>query len=94
MSEPASKRAKVDDLPAFPIDISAFNKVSIDPFTTEALSAEQRAAIAANIELSRNAIVCFTACGSASGYGGHTGGAFDTVPEVCMLDAFFRACPD
>jgi len=94
MSEPASKRAKVDDLPAFPIDISAFNKVSVDPFTTEALSAEQRAAIAANIELSRNAIVCFTACGSASGYGGHTGGAFDTVPEVCMLDAFFRACPD
>ena len=35
-----------------------------------------------------------TSGGSASGYGGHTGGAYDTVPEVMLLDAFFRACPD
>merc|ERR1719247_2831413 len=48
----------------------------------------------ANIELCRDAIVFFTACGSATGYGGHTGGAFDTVPEVMLMDAFFRACPD
>ena len=50
-----------------------------------------KAAIKANIELCRDAIVFFTACGSASGYGGHTGGAFDTVPEVCLFDAFFQA---
>lgn len=38
--------------------------------------------------------VFFTACGSASGYGGHTGGAYDTVPEVMLMDAFFRSRPD
>lgn len=27
-------------------------------------------------------------------YGGHTGGAYDTMPEVCLLDAFFRAQPN
>ena len=48
----------------------------------------------ANIDLCRDAIVFFTACGSATGYGGHTGGAFDTVPEVMLMDAFFRARPD
>lgn len=78
----------------FEIDLSKYQKVSIDPFSTAALSAEQLAGIKANVELCRDAIVFFTACGSASGYGGHTGGAFDTVPEVVLLDAFFRACPD
>lgn len=78
----------------FEIDLSKYQKVAIDPFSTAALSAEQLAGIKANIELCRDAIVFFTACGSASGYGGHTGGAFDTVPEVVLLDAFFRACPD
>jgi hypothetical protein len=29
-----------------------------------------------------------------SRYGGHTGGAYDTMPEVCLLDAFFRGKPD
>ena len=29
-----------------------------------------------------------------SRYGGHTGGAFDTAPEVCILDAMFRSCPE
>jgi transketolase len=78
----------------FPIDLSKYKKVCIDPFSTERLSEEQRADITANIGLCRDAIVFFTACGGASGYGGHTGGAFDTVPEAMLLDAFFRACPD
>lgn len=78
----------------FPIDLSKYQKVSVDPFTQEKLSPSQKKAIQENIQLCRDAIVFFTACGSASGYGGHTGGAFDTVPEVMLLDTFFRAKPD
>jgi len=77
----------------FPIDLSQYRQVSIDPWATESLSPTQKEALCANISLCRDAIVFFTACGGASGYGGHTGGAFDTVPEACLLDAFFRACP-
>merc|ERR1719199_425957 len=78
----------------FPIDLSAYKQVAIDPWTTKKLSEEQRSAIVANISLCRDAIVMFTSLGGASGYGGHTGGAFDMMPEVCILDAFFRACPE
>jgi hypothetical protein len=51
----------------FPIDLKKYNKVSVDPFTQAALTAEQKEQIKANIELCRDAIVFFTACGSASG---------------------------
>ncbi|CAJ1422075.1 unnamed protein product [Effrenium voratum] len=79
---------------AFPVDLSQYRQVAIDPWQTETLSAQDSAALSANIELCRDALVCFTSLGGASGYGGHTGGAFDMMPEVCLLDAFFRACPD
>ena len=32
--------------------------------------------------LPADALVCFTSLGGASGYGGHTGGAFDMMPEA------------
>ena len=72
------------------MDLSSYQRIKIDPWVDTTLSDAQRKAIAANINLCRDAIVFFTACGSASGYGGHTGGAFDTVPEVMLLDAMFR----
>jgi len=78
----------------FPIDVSKYKHVSIDPWSTHALSEEQKSALAFNVQLCRDAIVFFTASGGASGYGGHTGGAFDMMPEVCILDAFFHACPE
>jgi transketolase len=78
----------------FPIDLSRYQQIAIDPWTQASLTAEQKSALSQNVELCRAAIVFFTACGTASGYGGHTGGAFDTVPEVMLLDAFFRARPD
>lgn len=78
----------------FPIDLSQYRKLSVDPFKTKELDQSQLADLKFNVELLRNAIVFFTACGSASGYGGHTGGAYDTVPEVVLMDAFFRARPD
>jgi transketolase len=48
----------------------------------------------ANLELVRDSIVAFTACGSAAGYGGHTGGAYDIMPEFTIMDAMFKTCPD
>ena len=103
MSEPSAKRAKESEGAAatdgeadfvFPFDLSQFHKLSIDPFSTEALDADTKAKLESNIALCRDVIVWFTSCGSARGYGGHTGGAFDTVPEVMLMDAFFNACPD
>jgi transketolase len=78
----------------FPIDLAKYQKIGIDPWNTTTLSASQKAALQTNIELCRSAIVYFTSCGSASGVGGHTGGAFDTAVEVAILDAFFRGRPD
>ncbi|OLP15785.1 transketolase [Leptolyngbya sp. 'hensonii'] len=78
---------------SFPIDLSAYKLLTLDP-TQSTLTAEQREALKANIQLCRDAIVFFTATGAARGVGGHTGGPYDTVPEVMILDAFFRGAAD
>lgn len=77
----------------FPIDLGAYQSVALDP-TKPTLTDEERAALKANIQLCRDAIVFFTATGAARGVGGHTGGPYDTVPEVVILDALFRGAPD
>jgi transketolase len=77
----------------FPIDLSAYQTVQLDP-KNSALTDDQRQALKANIQLCRDAIVFFTATGAATGMGGHTGGPYDTVPEVVILDALFRSLPD
>jgi transketolase len=77
----------------FPIDLGAYQKIALDP-TKPTLTDEERAALKANIQLCRDAIVFFTATGAARGVGGHTGGPYDTVPEVVILDALFRGAPD
>ncbi len=77
----------------FPIDLSAYKPLALDP-TQPTLSDEQRAKLQANIQLCRDAIVFFTVTGAARGVGGHTGGPYDTVPEVMILDALFRGKPD
>ncbi|MGB5713550.1 MAG: transketolase C-terminal domain-containing protein [Waterburya sp.] len=77
----------------FPIDLDAYKPLALDP-SNSTLTDEQRATLKANIQLCREAIVFFTATGAARGVGGHTGGPFDTVPEVMILDAFFRGAPD
>lgn len=73
----------------FPIDLGAYQPLTLNP-TQPTLTDEQRQALKANIQLCRDAIVFFTATGAARGVGGHTGGPYDTVPEVMILDAFFR----
>ena len=77
----------------FPIDLDAYKPIALDP-NNSTLTDEQRETLKANIQLCRETIVFFTATGGARGVGGHTGGPYDTVPEVVILDAFFRGAPD
>jgi transketolase len=70
-----------------PIDLSAYKPVALDP-SVATLSDAQRKQLQANIELCRDTIVFFTAVAEARGLGGHTGGAFDIVPEVLIFDGF------
>ncbi len=77
----------------FPLDLSTYQPLALDP-VQPALTQQQKEALKSNIQLCRDAIVFFTATGAARGVGGHTGGPYDTVPEVMILDAFFRGAPD
>ena len=73
----------------FPIDLDQFRPLALDP-SVEALTAEQLDQLAKNVQLCRDAIIFFTATGAARGVGGHTGGAYDIVPEVLVADGFMR----
>ncbi len=77
----------------FPIDLGAYQRISLDP-SSPTLSDEQREALKSNIQLCRDAIIFFTATGAARGVGGHSGGPYDTVPEVMIMDALFRGAED
>ena len=77
----------------FPIALDTYKPLALDP-ANSTLTNEQRETLKANIQLCRDAIVFFTATGAARGVGGHTGGPYDTVPEVMILDALFRGAPD
>ena len=70
----------------FPIDLDALQPLELDP-TVELLTPSQKAALSHNIQLCRDAIVFFTAFAGAKGLSGHTGGAYDTVPEVMIIRA-------
>ncbi len=73
----------------FPINLDTYQRITLDP-SVPTLSAEQKAALEANIKLCRDALIFFTATGAARGVGGHSGGPYDTVPEVMIMDALFR----
>ena len=72
---------------SFEVDLSKFQPLKLDP-KTRSLTAEQKRVLQENIQLCRDAIVFFTAIADAKGLGGHTGGAYDTVPEVLIARAF------
>ena len=74
----------------FPIDLKQLKPLALDP-KVSALTAEQRSALQYNIQLCRDAIVFFTALAGAKGLSGHTGGAYDTVPEVMIVRAFIAS---
>ncbi len=71
----------------FPIDLTALEPLKLDP-GVPTLSAAQKQTLQHNIQRCRDAIVFFTALAGAKGLSGHTGGAYDTVPEVLILRAF------
>jgi transketolase len=71
----------------FPIDLSKLEPLKLD-FSVATLTDAQKMALRHNIQLCRDAIVFFTALAGARGLSGHTGGAYDTVPEVMIIRAF------
>jgi transketolase len=73
----------------FPIPLDQYKALPLDPRNPK-LTAEQRDTLKKNIEICRDAIVFFTAIADAKGLGGHTGGPFDTVPEVCIMHSFMK----
>jgi len=75
---------------SFPIDLSAFRPLPLDP-SRPRLSPQERETLAANVQLCRDAIIFFTATAAAKGLGGHTGGPYDIVPEVLIADGFMRS---
>nr|ASK38703.1 putative transketolase [Paecilomyces divaricatus] len=77
----------------FPVDLKQFKQLKLDPKSPQ-LSAQQKNDLLHNINIFRDAIIAFTATGAARGLAGHTGGPFDTAPEVCILLAFMNANPD
>jgi transketolase len=71
----------------FPIDLNALVPLKLDPAVSH-LTDSDKSSLKHNIQLCRDAILFFTALAGAKGLSGHTGGAYDTVPEVMILRAF------
>lgn len=69
------------------MDLSALKPLKLDP-SNSTLTDAQRQTLQHNIQLCRDAIVFFTAVADTKGLGGHTGGAYDTIPEVLIIRAF------
>jgi transketolase len=72
---------------SFPIDLGKLKPLKLNPAVT-ALSDADKATLRDNIQLCRDTIVFFTALAGAKGLSGHSGGAYDTVPEVMIIRAF------
>ncbi|MEX2535966.1 MAG: transketolase C-terminal domain-containing protein [Trueperaceae bacterium] len=73
----------------FPLDVTNYRPLTLDPGKRE-LTREQRGQWETNIGLMRDVIVFFTAVAGARGLSGHTGGAYDVVPEALLADGFMR----
>jgi transketolase len=71
----------------FPIDLGKLKPLELDPAATS-LSEDAKATLWHNIQLCRDAIVFFTALAGAKGLSGHSGGPYDTVPEIMIIRAF------
>ncbi len=73
----------------FPIDISSYKPLKFS-VSQNGLDDEQRRSLKDNIRLVRDSLIFFTAFANCKGLGGHTGGAFDIVPEVLIMDGFMK----
>ncbi len=78
----------LDAIPAeFPFDLKSYRNVALDP-SKPTLTDQQRSDLQFNIDLCRDVITFFTAYAGQRGLSGHSGGPFDTVPEVVIIRAF------
>jgi transketolase C-terminal domain/subunit/transketolase N-terminal domain/subunit len=73
----------------FPIVLDQYIPVRFSLSQSQMLP-NQKEQLGRNIKLIRNSIVFVTAYASAKGLGGHTGGAFDIVPELLIIDGFIK----
>jgi len=73
----------------FPIDLSTYRPIRCS--LTDPLPPEEKKQLIQNIELVRDSIVFFTAYANKKGLGGHTGGAYDIVPELLIVDGFIHS---
>ena len=73
----------------FPIDLGEFRPLKFKLSQTEPTTA-QADQLVRNIEVVRDSIIFFTAYANAKGLGGHTGGAYDIVPELLIVDGFMK----
>jgi transketolase C-terminal domain/subunit/transketolase N-terminal domain/subunit len=73
----------------FPIDLKIYKPLTFNTSDTS-LSDSNRQALLDNIKVVRDSIVFFTALANCKGLGGHTGGAYDIVPELLIMDAFMK----
>ncbi|MBI2572620.1 transketolase [Candidatus Woesearchaeota archaeon] len=73
----------------FPIDVSGYKRLRLSLLQKE-LTSVQRVQLTKNVAIVRDCIVFMTAYAHAKGVGGHTGGAYDIVPEALILDGFMQ----
>ncbi len=73
----------------FPIDLGGYTPLKFD-LNQDKLTDEQLQSLKNNIALVRDSLVFFTALANVKGLGGHTGGAFDIVPELLIIDGFMK----
>ena len=72
-----------------PISLDSFERMEFRPGRVE-LSSEELERLRRNIDLIRDLIVFVSGFANAKGLGGHTGGPYDIVPEVLIVDGFMR----
>src|ERR1700751_5286955 len=72
----------------FPVDVSAYRPLTLD--SKKPLDEKTLAQWQSNIPLVRDTIIFFTASAGLRGVDGHTGGAYDLVPEALLADGFIR----
>lgn len=76
-------------LESFPINLRKYKLLELF-LDEEQLRPERKEQLQTNLDLIRDTIVFFTALANAKGVGGHTGGAYDIVPEALIVDGFMR----
>ena len=72
----------------FPMDVSAYRPLTLD--AKQPLDKTTLAQWQTNVRLVRDTLLFFTASAGLRGVDGHTGGAYDLVPEALLADGFIR----